>query len=140
MVMRASLLISVCAFVLAACARSTEGEPSGDQFTLPPGSDAASIPAKSFGAPGQSITGILGFDDIEGGCSFVEAADGTRYEVTYPEGWELDRLSGELRGPDGSVVSAGESLTIRGSVVTDRSSTCQIGPIFVAIEVQIPTR
>ena len=31
---------------------------------------------------------------------------------------------------------AGESVTVRGAVATDRSSICQIGPIFVATDVE----
>jgi hypothetical protein len=31
----------------------------------------------------------------------------------------------------------GDAVTVRGAVATDRSSICQIGPIFVATEVEI---
>jgi hypothetical protein len=140
MSMRVSLLISLCAIAMSACARDAEIGPSTDEFTVPSASDAIRSPGKSLDVPGRAITGVLGFDDIEGGCSFVETADGVRYEVTYPEGWELDRLSGELRGPDGVLVRAGEEVTVRGSVATDRSSICQIGPIFLATEVEIGRR
>jgi hypothetical protein len=80
---------------------------------------------------------MLGFDDIEGGCAFIEAADGTRYEVIYPAGWTIDQGGAELRGPDGQVALAGETVTVRGSVATDRSSICQIGPIFAATSVAL---
>lgn len=140
MSIRVSLLMSLCAIVMSGCARDAEIEPSTDEFTVPSASDAVRSPGKSLDVAGQTVTGVLGFDDIEGGCSFLEAADGVRYEVTYPEGWELDRLSGELRGPDGELVRAGEGVTIRGSVATDRSSICQIGPIFLATEVEVGPR
>jgi hypothetical protein len=73
---------------------------------------------------------MLGFDAIEGGCAYLETADGKRYEVIYPVGWQLDRATGELVGPDGRHVKPGGQISIRGSVVTDMSSICQIGPIL----------
>jgi hypothetical protein len=93
--------------------------------------------SKSIGAPSNTVTGTLGFDDIEGGCAFIEAPDGTRYEVVYPDGWTVDQAGAQLRGPDGQVADAGATVTVRGSVATDRSSICQIGPIFVANAVEI---
>ena len=109
-----------------------------DEFTLPTPTDPwDSWAAKSLSRPDITVTGRLGFDDIEGGCSFLETDEGTRYEVTYPDGWTLDRTHAELRGPGGQLAGAGESVIVRGAVVTDRSSICQIGPIFEATEVQI---
>lgn len=86
----------------------------------------------------MTVTGRLGFDDIEGGCSFLETDEGTRYEVTYPDGWTIDRILAELRGPGGELAGAGVSVTVRGAIATDRSSICQIGPIFVATAVELP--
>jgi len=109
-----------------------------DEFTLPAPTDpwdpwAAKSPAR----PEMTVTGRLGFDDIEGGCSFLETDEGTRYEVAYPDGWTLDRMRAELRGPGGQLARAGESVTVRGAIATDRSSICQIGPILVATDVEI---
>jgi hypothetical protein len=81
------------------------------------------------------VTGTVGFDDIEGGCPYLQAADGTRYQVMYPEGWQVDRASGVLTGPDGERVELGRQVTVRGVVLDDMMSTCQIGPIFEATEV-----
>jgi hypothetical protein len=136
---RLAALLSVCAILLWACTGGADSDASDDdEFTLPsqsgPGSSA---PGKSLAPATATITGRLGFDDIEGGCVYLEAPDGTRYEVIYPEGWTLDRSSAELRGPDGQAVRVGEPLTVRGAVANDRSSICQIGPIFVATEVEI---
>jgi hypothetical protein len=109
-----------------------------DEFTLPPAADPWDAwAAKSPSRPDATVTGRLGFDDIEGGCSFLETDEGTRYEVAYPVGWTIDRMGAELRGPGGQVAHAGESVTVRGAVATDRSSICQIGPIFVATAVEI---
>ena len=109
-----------------------------DEFTVPDPSDPwEALAAKGRSGPDATVTGRLGFDDIEGGCSFLATVEGTRYEVTYPVGWTIDRPRAELHGPDGLIASAGETVTVRGSIATDRSSICQIGPIFVATEVEI---
>jgi hypothetical protein len=110
-----------------------------DDFILPPRSPASS-PGKDLGAGERTITGVLGFDTVEGGCAFVEAADGSRYEVIYPEGWTVDRSSGELRADDGRIGRVGDAITVRGSTATDRSSICQIGPIILASEVVLGDR
>jgi hypothetical protein len=109
-----------------------------DEFTLPASPDPwDSWAAKSPSRHEVTVTGRLGFDDIEGGCSFLETDEETRYEVAYPDGWTLDRMGAELRGPGGQLARAGESVTVRGAIATDRSSICQIGPIFVATDVEI---
>jgi len=109
-----------------------------DEFTLPDPTDLWEVlAAKGRSGPGATVTGRLGFDDIEGGCSFLETDEGTRYEVAYPDGWTLDRMRAELRGPGGQLARAGESVTVRGAIATDRSSICQIGPILVATDVEI---
>jgi hypothetical protein len=76
---------------------------------------------------------------VEGGCAYLEAADGTRYEVLYPDGWTLQVSPLELIGPDGAVhARAGDPVTLRGEIATDMASICQIGPIFRATEVVSP--
>jgi hypothetical protein len=84
------------------------------------------------------VTGVLSFDDIEGGCAFIETQEGTKFQVLYPPGWQLDRAAAVLRGPSGEVVHAGDAVTVKGAVATDRSSICQVGPIFRATAVEIP--
>ena len=109
-----------------------------DEFTLPTSTDPWDAwAAKSPSPPEVTVTGRLGFDDIEGGCSFLETDEGTRYEVIYPDGWVVDRMLAELRGPGGELAGAGERVTVRGAVATDRSSICQIGPIFAATAVEL---
>jgi hypothetical protein len=85
--------------------------------------------------PTTDVTGTVGFDDIEGGCPYVQAADGLRYQVTYPDGWLVDRTTGAVTGPSGVRVELGQQITVRGTVMDDMASTCQIGPIFLATEV-----
>jgi hypothetical protein len=82
------------------------------------------------------LTGRLGLAEVEGGCPYLEAADGTRYEVLYPPGWSVERTTATLRGPDGAVAAtAGQTVTVRGAEAVGMFSTCQIGPIFQATEV-----
>lgn len=84
---------------------------------------------------GQELTGTLGFDDIEGGCAYLES-NGTRYEVIYPDGWQLQRSPLQLISPEGDVVAGpGDQVTVRGEEAGDMASICQIGPIFRATEV-----
>ena len=84
------------------------------------------------------LTGRLGVTEVEGGCPYLETPDGTQYEVIYPAGWAADSGSGALQAPNGAVVPAGQSITVRGLLMTDMVSTCQIGPIFHASEVVVP--
>lgn len=80
------------------------------------------------------ITGLLGYESIEGGCPYV-LAEGTRYQVLWPSGWRLDDR-GDLFDPEGErVARLGDEVTVRGQVADDMSSICQIGPIFRATEV-----
>jgi hypothetical protein len=94
-------------------------------------------PASEQPAPdGESLVGVLGADSVEGGCSYLQAEDGTRYEVIYPDGWRVQMSPLQLLDPDGAVVAeGGDQVTVRGSVADDMASICQIGPIFQAIEV-----
>lgn len=117
---------------------SAPADSGDDEFILPTRLDPRRAwAAKTFDPTSITVTGRLTFDDIEGGCAFLETDDGTRYEIVYPDGWMLDRMRAELRGPGGHLARAGESVTVRGTVATDRSSICQVGPIFLATEVEI---
>jgi hypothetical protein len=82
------------------------------------------------------FSGILSMDDIEGGCAYLQAADGRKLEVIYPDGWTIKKAPLKLLAPDGSVHSrAGDRVSIRGAEATDMASICQIGPIIKAVEV-----
>ena len=96
---------------------------------------ATARPSNGAGAS-STLTGTLGADTVEGGCGYLEDRDGTRYEILWPDGWELELEPLELRDPDGTVVAtAGDEVTVRGEEATDMASICQIGPIFEATEV-----
>jgi hypothetical protein len=111
------------------------GGGSTDSAASPSLELASQQPSKS-GAAG-TYTGMLGSDAIEGGCAYLQAPDGRKYEVLYPDGWTLRKSPLELIAPDGQLVArAGEEVTVRGSEA-DMASICQIGPIIRASEVVI---
>jgi hypothetical protein len=111
------------------------GEPSPAGPASPSLELASQQPSKS-GAAGTYV-GVLSADAIEGGCAYLQAPDGRKYEVLYPDGWTLRRSPLELSGPDGRVVAqGGDEVTVRGSVA-DMASICQIGPIIEATEVVV---
>lgn len=82
-----------------------------------------------------TYSGVLGADSIEGGCSYLQTADGKRYELIPPDGWQLDKGTAQLTGPDGALVArAGDAITVKGHEA-DMVSICQIGPIIQAVEI-----
>lgn len=130
-----AFLLSVALAGIAACTGGeSRGSAADDSFTLPSdGKDGPSAPPA-----GLTLRGVLSFDDLEGGCAFLETPDGRRYEVVYPDGWTLDRRSGGLTGPDGRQLPPGTTIEVAGRIASDRSSICQVGPIVVASGVEIP--
>lgn len=93
-------------------------------------------PTASDPVAGDRLTGTLGAESIEGGCPYLEDADGTRWEVIYPQGWRVTAEPTELTDPDGEVVArAGDTVTVTGEEARDMGSFCQIGPIFEASRV-----
>lgn len=140
-------LVILPMLLLAACASpgiEASADPSMADSPTPTSEPSASLaseqptPRDSPGAGEMTITGRLGFDDIEGGCPYLETDGGTRYQVLWPDGWALDGR-GDLVSPAGdSVAGAGDEVTVRGRVADDMASICQIGPIFRASEVSTP--
>jgi hypothetical protein len=109
------------------------GEPSQVGAASPSLELASQQPTK--GGPAATYTGVLASDAIEGGCAYVQAPEGRKYEVIYPDGWELRKSPLELVSPDGRVVArAGDEVTVRGAEA-DMVSVCQLGPIIQATEV-----
>ena len=131
------LLVACAAPASPTSSPTTEPEPTATEAESTPSVELRTPkPSSTSQVDGIELRGTLGFDDIEGGCAYLRAADGTRYEVIYPDGWELRRGPVELVSPDGDVVaSSGDEVTVRGREATDMASICQIGPIFRATEV-----
>ena len=142
---RMSISWALAAVMLTSCAGDRGGaeDPTaaGAATELPSPTPRLTLrsekPAPPTSLPGD-LTGTLGLAEIETGCPYLESADGTRYEVMYPEGWELRRGPLQLIAPDGSTVArAGDEVTVHGSVAGDMASICQIGPIFRATDVVV---
>ena len=101
---------------------------------------ASLVPASDQPLPdgdGSRLTGTLGADTVEGGCAYLQAPDGTRYEVLYPDGWRVEPSPLRLLDPEGTIVArGGDEITVVGQPADDVASICQIGPIFRAAEVE----
>jgi hypothetical protein len=136
-VVRAQVAFVLGVVVLSGCAAGGGGATSSpSNRPTPSPSDDFLSPAPSQPDKQATVTGTFGSDTIEGGCAYLKAADGTRYQVLYPDGWTLERNPFRLIGPDGKVAaSGGETISVRGSIADDMASTCMIGPIFRATEV-----
>lgn len=112
---------------------SGTGEPSVAGSASPSLELASQQPSK--GGAAETYVGVLSADAIEGGCAYLQAPDGRKYEVLYPDGWTLTKAPLELTAPDGRVVArGGDAVTVRGAVA-DMASICQVGPIIEATEV-----
>ena len=128
------VLTAALILVLAACA---SGDPEGATPETSPQPTPIASPTRSpVPGGGDVLTGTLGADTAERGCTYLEAADGTRYEVRYPEGWSVEAAPLRLTDPSGEVVATGgETITVQGRVEREARSICQLGPIFEADEV-----
>jgi hypothetical protein len=126
------------ALLIAACAGSPAAStaPSANQPVSAPSLRPAGTLAVEPSAATADYTGILSMDAIEGGCAYLQGATGTKYQVLYPDGWQLNTSPLELLAPDGSVHSkGGDTVSIKGSEAGGMASICQIGPIIQATEV-----
>lgn len=149
-IMRIVLSLTLVA-VLAACASPgigpTDSASPTDSATpeatptmepIPRESLMPATPQPDSVGGGVELVGTLGADSIEGGCSYLEADDGTRYQVIYPDGWQIQASPLQLSNPAGEVVATGgETITVRGQRADDMMSICQIGPMFMASEVVV---
>lgn len=100
------------------------------------GEEQPSAPSDEPGDP-TILEGTLGGDpELEGGCAWLDTDDG-RYEVLYPQGYELGLDPVRLTAPDGDTVAEeGDTVRVRGQVTDDVVSVCQVGTIFRATEVE----
>jgi hypothetical protein len=141
----ASFLLLVAGVVMAGC--SGGGASTAGSGAAPAGSGG---PSGGSGAPSGSLqltspkppvagektyTGVLRSDAIEGGCAYLQTADGQKYEVIPPDGWELQKAPARVLSPDGQVVArTGDVITVHGHEA-DMMSICQIGPIVQATDI-----
>ena len=138
----ATSVLLVLGVVMAGCSSgSGGGGSSGASASAPGASGAAPSPSLELASPkspaggGNTYTGVLRSDAIEGGCAYLLAADGQKYEIIPPDGWELQKAPAAVISPDGQVVAkAGDVITVHGNEA-DMMSICQIGPIIQATDI-----
>jgi hypothetical protein len=129
-----TLFTLVAMLLLTACAEAA-GPGGGDTADDDPADDPADQDVEGDSGPSQIIGKLGGDPELEGGCVWVETGD-ERYEVQWPEGWQADADSVQLRNPDGEVVaSEGDELTVSGAMAHDVVTVCQVGPVFEATDV-----
>jgi hypothetical protein len=131
--------VALGCLLMAACSggASSSGQ-SEPTTTPPPASPSASLELNSqkpSAAAGETYTGVLRSDAIEGGCVYLQTRDGQKYEVLPPEGWQLQKAPAALVDQSGQVVARpGDTITVHGQEV-DMMSICQVGPIIQATDV-----
>jgi hypothetical protein len=149
----APLASLVAVLLLAAGCAGAAATPSADQPTRaapsvevsPPEETAEAEPTpeatEGGGEAEADLVGTLEGDaTLEGGCAWLEAADGTRWQVIWPPGYHLmfepEQGPPLLMGPDGTTVAhAGDRVAVTGEEATDMLGICQVGPFFEAEEV-----
>lgn len=123
------VLLVALGMLLVSCGQdpAVEPEPNGDA----PNGETPAEPEDD-----DMLEGTLGGDaQLEGGCAWLDTDEG-RFEVMYPEGYEIAFDPVRLLGPDGDTIAReGETLRVRGRVAGDVMSICQVGTIFQATEV-----
>jgi hypothetical protein len=128
-------LLALAALLMAACGEDV-AEPPGDEPE--PTEEPAEPDDRDEAEDAMVLTGTFtGDPQLEGGCAWVETDDGTRYEVMWPQGYEVTWHPLELRGPDGAVVARdGDEVRVSGTVAEDMASICMVGPIVQADTVE----
>lgn len=115
-----------------------EGTPEEEGTPDDPDRDAASSdPGTSPAGVGQ-LRGTLGGSDIEGGCVWLDAEDGTRYELVPAPDAEIRIDSGNLLvvDPAGDVVAeVGDEVVVEGQTDPGLMTFCQVGEPLVVTDV-----
>ncbi|MPZ73472.1 MAG: hypothetical protein GEU74_09610 [Nitriliruptorales bacterium] len=97
------------------------------------------LPEATAGAAsdGESITGMFAGDaNLEGGCAWIDDGD-TKWQVEWPEGYQVTFDPLTLNGPGGVAASEGDTVTARGTERRDVMTTCQVGPVWAATDVAV---
>lgn len=133
----ATMLLAACSQVTPAGSPSASEAASTSRESPAPSSDRdVASPTERAPSGGDEVVGTFGADSIEGGCTYLAADDGTRFQVIYPNGWTVQASPLQLADPSGDVVATGgERITVRGERADDMVSICMIGPMFRADEV-----
>lgn len=72
----------------------------------------------------MTLTGILKFTEIEGGCYFLETPEGEKYEL--------------LDNKENLKKFLGQEITLKGNIRDDMFSICMLGSIFEVREIATP--
>ena len=131
--------LAVAGLMMAGCGGGASSSGlAGPTSTPPPESPSGSLELNSpkVTAGGEdTYTGVLRSDAIEGGCAYLQTADGQKYEVIPPDDWQLQKAPAAFVDPTGQVVArAGDVVTVHGHEA-DMMSICQIGPIIQATDI-----
>jgi len=123
------VLVVALGMLLVSCGQDPAVEPA-------PNGEALNGDTRDEPEDDDMLEGTLGGDaQLEGGCAWLDTDEG-RFEVMYPEGYEIDFDPVRLLGPDGEPIAReGETVRVRGRVAGDLMSICQVGTIFQATEV-----
>lgn len=131
---------------LAACGSSDgDGVAVGEDAPTPAapteGSrDGTSSPAETGGSSVDvdgTIEGTFGGTDLEGGCVYLDADDGTRYElVRAPESSiVIDPQNRVIASASGEVIAReGDRVAVEGLTDPGLMTFCQIGTIFAVTD------
>lgn len=137
---RTVTLATAILLLLAACGPAGEspaGEPAPGQTPVDPGGDEPVPDEIDPADEAGTLTGTLDGDArLEGGCAWLDT-DGDRFEILWPQGYEVEFDPLRVVGPDGSIVAErGDTLAVRGREAPDVATICQVGVPYRADEVE----
>lgn len=123
-----AVAVMVLAMLLAACGQDPVAGPVDGEVD----GDGSPDDAEEEGV----LEGTLGGDArLEGGCAWLDTGEG-RFDVRYPDGYEIAFEPVRLLGPGGDTVAEeGETVRLRGRAAGDLMTVCQVGTVFEATEV-----
>lgn len=126
--LRTALALVGGALLLSGCASAdAPGATAGEATTLPP---TDMVEPSEAASPASQFTGTVGGDaQLEGGCLWLETDEG-RFELRLPDDFAVDTQELTITAPDGTAVSAGDTVEVAGTVLEDMVSVCQVGPIL----------
>jgi hypothetical protein len=130
------LAVALALLLLVACGAEDPADAPGEG----PEDEAPADPPTDDVEAEMELTGTFtGDPELEGGCAWVETGDGTRYEVLWPDGYEVRWEPLELLGPGGETVAAdGDAVRVRGAPAEDMVSICMVGQLVSAETVDTP--
>ena len=136
---RGIVALAIAGLLMVGCSGGASSSgPAGETGTPPATSPSPSLELSSPKSPTgaeETYTGVLRSDAIEGGCVYLQTADGQKYEVIPPDQWQLQKAPAALVDPSGQVVArTGDVITVHGHEA-DMMSICQIGPIIQATQI-----